>query len=68
MSERLPLVALPSTLVEAGFEPVPYRRVYEAATGALIPILRSRSGRWTFDPSDLPLIAQGLGLTSAHAD
>ncbi len=66
--QRLPLTLLPTTLAEAEYESVPYRAVYEAARSARIPARLGRNGRWTFDPQELPAIADALGLTSAYAD
>ena len=67
--ERKPLVLLPATLSDAGFDETPtYRQCYDAALARRIPASRSAKGRWTFDPADLELIAQGLGLVDAPAN
>ena len=67
MAERLPLTYLPSVLTEAGYQPAPYRDLYEAARDCRIPAKPNKGGRWTFDPADLPTIAQAMGLADAHA-
>ena len=64
---RLPLTVLPTALAEAGYEPVAYRRAYQAVVDARIPAKRRANGRWTFDPEDLPAIAESLGVASAYA-
>lgn len=67
MSERLPLTRLPALLNDAQIENPGYRAIYEAARSARIPVRAERNGRWTFDPEDLPLIADALGLSDAYA-
>ena len=67
MAQRHLLTRLPAALIEAGYEPVAYRRAYEAARSALIPACPDRGGRWTFAADDLPAIAEALGLMDAHA-
>jgi hypothetical protein len=63
-----PLTELPATLASEGYQPPSYRFAYEAARSARIPATRGDNGRWTFDPADLPIIADRLGLaTSAQA-
>ena len=66
MEQKLPLTDLPAALIEAGFEPIRYRAIYEAALDARIPATRGRNGRWSFNPQDLGQIAERLGLLS-HA-
>jgi hypothetical protein len=67
MPQRLPLTLLPTALAEGGWEAVPYRRAYEAARSCEIPAQRDRNGRWTFDPQDLPRIAESFRLSSVVA-
>lgn len=67
MDDRHLLTDLPAALLQAGYEPAPYRKVYEAARSARIPVKRGRNGRWTFCLDDLPEIADRLGLLSSHA-
>ncbi|WP_424974226.1 hypothetical protein [Dinoroseobacter sp. S124A] len=61
-TERHPLTLLPRALIEAGYEGISYRRLYNAALNARIPVERNAVGRWTFDPADLPQIAEAMGL------
>jgi len=67
MAERLPLTALPRTLIEAGYSAPKYRSIYNAATDARIPADKDAGGRWTFRANDLPAIADAMRLTPAHA-
>jgi len=67
MQQRLPLTVLPTALAEAGYRPAEYRVVYEAARSCRIPAKLGRNSRWTFDPEDLPAIAESLGVAPAHA-
>lgn len=62
-----PLTDLPVTLAAEGYPPVSYRYAYEQARSAAIPALKGVNGRWTFDPSDLPVIAYRLGLQPVDA-
>lgn len=57
-----PLTDLPAALIGAGFDAPNYRACYEAARSARIPVTRNESGRWTFRPDDLPVIASRLSL------
>lgn len=66
MANRLPLPELPGVLIEAGYETPTYRTLYEAARDRRYPAQRGKGGRWTFDPQDIPQIADSLGLL-AHA-
>jgi len=65
--EHRPLTDLPAALLQAGYEPAPYREVYEAARSARIPAQRGRNGRWSFVLDDIPQIADRLRLLSSHA-
>jgi hypothetical protein len=65
--QTYPLTDLPSALLEAGYEAPSYRFAYEAARSARIPAKRGKNGRWTFVADDLPVIAERLALTAAHA-
>lgn len=67
MAQSLPITDLPRALINGGYEPANYRRVYEAAVSGTIPAQRGPNGRWTFDLQDLAEIAQALGLTQAYA-
>jgi len=69
MAQRLPLTALPRTLIAAGYPAPKYRSLYTAATDARIPADKDAGGRWTFLPDDLPMIAQAMSLAPlpAHA-
>ena len=62
-----PLTDLPATLAAEGYPAPSYRFTYEAARSARIPATRGENGRWTFDPADLPVIADRLGLASSAA-
>ncbi len=62
-----PLTDLPATLAAEGYRAPSYRFAYEAARSAVIPVTRGENGRWTFDPADLPVIADRLGLTTSAA-
>lgn len=62
-----PLTDLPATLAAEGYPAPSYRFTYEAARSARIPATRGENGRWTFDPADLPIIADRLGLASSAA-
>lgn len=62
-----PLTDLPATLAAEGYRAPSYRLAYEAARSAVIPATRGENGRWTFDPADLPVIADRLGLSSSAA-
>ena len=64
---HLPLTDLPAALAAQGYTPPSYRHAYEQARSARIPATRGSNGRWTFDPADLPVIADRLGLASANA-
>lgn len=59
---QIALTELPKTLAAEGYGTPPYRSVYEAARSAVIPATRGQNGRWVFDPTDLPTIADRLGL------
>lgn len=67
MTERASITDLPRALIEGGYESTTYHRVYNAVLAGRIPARRGKNGRWTFDPADLPTIAQAMGLTDAHA-
>lgn len=67
MSSTLPLSTVPAALEREGFTPPSYRRVYAAALDRRIPAERGANGRWTVRPSDLPVIADALGLAPARA-
>lgn len=67
MAEQPKLTELPRALKEAYGTTPNYRTVYEAARSALIPASCAENGRWTYDPADLPAIADGLGLSRAIA-
>lgn len=67
MAQRLSLTDLPRALIEAGYEAPKYRTCYNAATDARIPATKSSAGRWTFRADDLPIIADALHLSDAHA-
>ena len=68
MAERHPLTLAPAALIEAGYHDAPnYRAIYEAARSARIPAKLTKAGKWTFDPADLPVIAEALGLSEAYA-
>ena len=62
-----PLTDLPATLAAEGYPAPSYRHAYEQARSAAIPATRGENGRWTFDPADLPVIADRLGLTTSAA-
>jgi len=62
-----PLTDLPATLAAEGYTAPSYRHAYEQARSARIPATRGENGRWTFDPADLPVIADRLGLASSAA-
>lgn len=62
-----PLTDLPAALAAQGYPAPGYRFAYEAARSAVIPVTRGENGRWTFDPADLPVIADRLGLTTSAA-
>jgi hypothetical protein len=65
--QRRPLTDLPATLAAEGYPAPSYRLVYEQARSARIPAKRGCNGRWTFDPADLPEIADRLGLATSAA-
>lgn len=65
--QTYPLTDLPAALLEAGYDAPGYRDVYEAARSARFPAKRGKNGRWTFIADDLPVIAERLALTAAHA-
>lgn len=67
MPERIPLPAVPTALIEAGYEAAPYRRVYTLCLDGTLPARRSPAGRWSVAVEDLPAIADVLGLMEAHA-
>lgn len=67
MKQSIPLTQLPKALATAGYNPPGYRACYEAARSARIAADLADNGRWTFDPADLPAIAQALGLSDALA-
>lgn len=62
-----PLTDLPAALAAEGYPAPSYRHAYEQARSARIPATRGENGRWTFDPADLPVIADRLGLTTSAA-
>ncbi len=62
--KKSPLTHLPKALAAAGYAPPGYRACYEAARSAQIPA-DIINGRWTFDPNDIPAIADALGLSAA---
>jgi copper homeostasis protein CutC len=61
------LTELPKALAAEGYGTPSYRAVYEAARSAIIPATRGNNGRWVFDPTDLPIIADRLGLRSGRS-
>lgn len=61
------LTDLPTILAAEGYGTPSYRAVYEAARSAVIPAQRGENGRWVFDPTDLPIIADCLGLQSGRS-
>lgn len=64
---HLPLTDLPATLAAQGYTPPSYRFAYEAARSARFPATRGSNGRWTFNPADISVIADRLGLSSSNA-
>ena len=66
-SKRVPITDLPRALIEGGYEAANYRRCYDAVVSGTIPAQRGASGRWTFDPENLPQIAEALHLGHAFA-
>ena len=66
MAEQPPLTQLPRALIDAGFPQLKYRAVYQAATDGVFPAARTPS-MWTYDPADVPQIADALGLSHAVA-
>ena len=66
-TERHALTKLPRDLIERGFTPTTYRRAYSAAVDGVIPAQQNVAGRWTYDPADIPAIADALGLSDAVA-
>ena len=64
---HLPLTDLPATLAAQGYPAPSYRHAYEQARSARIPATRGSNGRWTFNPADISVIADRLGLTSSDA-
>lgn len=65
--QQRPLTDLPATLAAQGYPTTSYRSAYEQARSARIPATRGENGRWMFDPADLPMIADRLGLTTSAA-
>ncbi len=66
MHLKAPLSTLPTAFAECGYGNVTYRQCYTAAVDARIPVSRSSTGRWEFDPAELDAIAVGLGLERAN--
>lgn len=68
MTTRLPLTDLPRKIIDKGYTPTTYRALYLAALDARIPASKDAKGRWGCDATDLPAIADAMGLTAqAHA-
>jgi hypothetical protein len=65
MQTRVPLSTLPTACAQSGYGRTTYRRCYNAAVDARIPVTRSSAGRWEFDPAELEEIAAALGLVGA---
>lgn len=59
-----PLTHLAPALRGAGYADAPnYRTLYHRSLDGVIPVEQSDKGRWFFDPADLHVIAEALGLT-----
>ena len=67
MPQRIPLPTVPKALIEAGYEPASYRRLYTGCLDGTVPAQRSAAGRWSVALDDLPAVADALGLMEAHA-
>lgn len=67
MATRLPLTKLAPALAAEGYGPTTYRHLYLAALDGRIPATQDDRGRWGADVSDLPAIAQAMGLSEAVA-
>lgn len=68
MAQGQPLSVLVRTLIDSDYQPpLTYDVVYRASLNALIPVERGPNGRWTFNPADVPVIAERLGLTITRA-
>jgi hypothetical protein len=65
MQTKAPLSTLPTACAQSGYGRTTYRRCYNAAVDARIPVSRSAAGRWEFDPAELERIATALGLVRA---
>jgi hypothetical protein len=65
MQTKAPLSTLPTACAQSGYGRTTYRRCYNAAVDARIPVSRSAAGRWEFDPAMLERIATALGLVRA---
>jgi hypothetical protein len=63
--DRRSLTNLPLALRNAGYPPIRYRAVHEAARDAALPVQCTPRGRWSFDMNDLDAIAAALGLQRA---
>jgi hypothetical protein len=58
------LTALPALIRAAGFVPIDYRLIRDAAINQRIPA-HQHNGFWMFQPKDLEEIARGLRLPRA---
>ena len=60
---REPLTTLPRAIAErTGGVTRSYFILWQAATGARFPAERSDTGRWSYDPRDVPKIMEALGI------
>ena len=65
MATRRPLTMLSRELRRTYGQPVSYYRLWNLAVLGRIPAEQGDTGRWSYDPADLPAIAAGLGLNTA---
>ena len=61
VSTKIGLPDLPQAMVEAGYERIAYKRLYNAVINLEIPGEKQRS-RWVVDRADLPVIADIFNL------
>jgi hypothetical protein len=66
--EKLSLSELPGALKRAGYDSLPYRRIYAAVLdGELADHAVRDNGRWYVPTSSLASIAKALGLNPSKA-
>ena len=65
--DHIALADLPRHLADLGYQPIPYKRVYNRVLDGVLPAERAKNGRWLVRRDDAHLIADRLGLRLDNA-